>query len=125
MKIQYLKEKVLAGESITKEEASSLEHADVGELASAADEIRKRRAGNIFSLCSIINAKSGRCSENCKFCAQSAAYSVCVKEYPLISAGEALAEARCSERRGVGRVARGNAGRARSGAALGKARERY
>ena len=97
MKIEELKEKIMSGESITKAEALSLESAYVEELSRAADEIRRRFAGGNFDACTIINAKSGRCTENCKFCAQSAAYRSGAKEYPLISAEEARKK-RCARR---------------------------
>ena len=73
MKIEELKEKILSGGSVTREEALSLETADVEELSRAADEIRLRFAGGNFDACTIINAKSERCTENCRFYAQSAA----------------------------------------------------
>lgn len=116
MKIEELKEKIMSGESITKAEALSLESAYVEELSRAADEIRRRFAGDGFDACTIINAKSGRCTENCKFCAQSAAYRSGAKEYPLINAEETLREAQCSEERGIARVALVTSGR-RLGAA--------
>lgn len=116
MKIEELKEKILSGGSVTREEALALESADVEELSRAADEIRRRFAGDGFDACTIINAKSGCCTENCKFCAQSAAYRSGAKEYPLINAEEALREAQCSEERGIARVALVTSGR-RLGAA--------
>lgn len=125
MKIEELKEKITSGESITKAEALSLETADVEELSRAADEIRLRFAGEGFDACTIINAKSGRCMENCKFCAQSAAYRSGAKEYPLISAGEALREAQYNEERGIARVALVTSGRRLSAAEVDKVCEIY
>ena len=110
-KVEELKEKILSGGSVTRDEALWLEGADVEELSRAADEIRKRFAGRNFDACTIINAKSGRCTENCKFCSQSAAYRSGAKEYPLIGADEALREARYSEKRGIARVALVTSGR--------------
>lgn len=125
MTVKELKEKVMSGESLTKGEALSLETADIEELSRAADDIRKRFAGGSFDVCTIINAKSGRCTENCKFCAQSAAYRSGAKEYPLIGAGEALREARRSERSGIGRVALVTSGRKLSKSEVEKVCEVY
>ena len=55
MTVQELKEKVFAGEDITKEEALFLMNADLEEISKAADEIRKKYCGNGFDICSIIN----------------------------------------------------------------------
>ena len=73
--ITQLKEKVLNGGQITREEAILLSNAvDKQALYRAAGEIRDKRVGRRFDTCSIINARSGRCSENCKWCAQSALF---------------------------------------------------
>ncbi|MFH1798684.1 MAG: biotin synthase BioB [Candidatus Omnitrophota bacterium] len=56
----------------------------LGELVLTANRIRRDESGNEIEACSIINAKSGSCSEDCKFCAQSARYKVDIKRYPLV-----------------------------------------
>jgi len=63
-------------------------HRDV--LLAATDELRRSHSGNRVKTCSIINAKSGRCSENCNFCAQSVSHETALKDYPLINANEML-----------------------------------
>lgn len=82
--INKIKDKIISGEKITYNEALLLTDAPLKELLKAADEIRKHFCSNIFDVCSIINAKSGKCSENCKFCAQSAHYQTNINEYPLL-----------------------------------------
>jgi biotin synthase len=72
-------------------------------LLAAADEMRYAATGNKLDLCSIMNAKSGRCSENCKFCAQSGHYRTKTAEYPLVDAGRVLQLAKANEARGVRR----------------------
>lgn len=84
MDIFKLKEKVKDGYKITREEAIELYKEDYKELTKAADEIRDHFCGNEFDMCTIINAKRGKCSEDCKFCAQSAHYKTEVKEYSLL-----------------------------------------
>ena len=82
--IEELKNKIFSGEMITKDEAMSLIDAPLDELCKAADEIREKFCDNVFDICTIINAKSGRCSEDCKYCAQSAFHCTNVEEYPLL-----------------------------------------
>lgn len=62
-------------------------------LLAAASEIRECCKGKTISLCSIVNAKSGRCSEDCGFCAQSSHYRTTAPSYPLKSAAEIVSEA--------------------------------
>jgi len=71
MAIITLKEKVLKGDKLNKEEAMSLIHEPLEDLCKAADEIRDSYSGDRFDICAIMNVKGGRCSEDCKFCAQS------------------------------------------------------
>jgi biotin synthase len=53
------------------------------ELISQANEVRKKYIGNKLELCNILNARSGLCSEDCKFCAQSARHHADIPTYPL------------------------------------------
>lgn len=100
--VNELKEKILSGASITREEAIMLVDAPLEELAAAADEIRKKMCGNGFDICTIINGKCGRCSEDCKYCAQSIHYHTsCTEAYPLLSTEELLDGARYNDERGV------------------------
>ncbi len=84
--LRALKQRIIAGGRAEREDVELLLRADLSELCAAADEIRAARCGNGFDLCSIINAKSGRCGEDCKFCAQSAKYGANAEHYPLLSA---------------------------------------
>ena len=93
MNLLKLKEKVLNGYKISKEEAIELCSKDVNELAKAADEIRLKFREDSFDLCTIVNAKSGKCSEDCKFCAQSVYYNTNVKTYPLLDADTIVKDA--------------------------------
>lgn len=102
-RIEQLKQKILAGKSIGREEALELAQAPLEPLCKAADEIRQHFCGNAFDMCTIINGKSGRCSEDCKFCAQSAYYQTQVQTYPLLSHEEFLRDAKKNERQGVPR----------------------
>ena len=61
----------------------SLLNIPITELIAQGNKIRKDFAGSRLELCSIINAKSGLCSEDCKFCAQSSYHSTDITHYPL------------------------------------------
>lgn len=100
--VRQLKEKVMSGERIGKEEALQLAAAPLEELTEAADEIRRRYCGDTFDICTIINGKSGKCSEDCKFCSQSSRYHTGLKDtYPLLGTEELLKEAKYNADRGV------------------------
>ena len=99
--VEKLKNRILSGGQITKEEALSLYDAPLTELCEAANEIRIHFCGNRFDMCTIINGKSGRCSENCKYCAQSSFYHSHIEEYPLLGADEIVKQARENDDQGV------------------------
>ncbi len=99
--ITQLKEKIYHGQTVTKEEALALYKAPLAPLTAAADEIRRRFCGNRFDLCAIVNAKSGRCGEDCKFCAQSSRYPTEIVAYPLLSQREIISAANAEEQAGV------------------------
>ena len=71
------------------------------ELVSRANKIRKDCAGSKLELCSIINAKSGLCSEDCKFCAQSSRHSAGISRYPLRKKDEIVKRARHAKKIGA------------------------
>lgn len=100
--VSEMKEKVLCGEEITRQEALQLAGQPLTELQAAADEIRRKVCGDGFDLCTIVNGKCGRCSEDCKYCAQSAHYhTACEENYPLLSTEELVAGARHNAAQGV------------------------
>lgn len=62
------------------------------ELYELAHRTTKKYLGNRFDSCSIINAKSGNCSENCKWCSQSVFSRCNIEKYPLVSVDRAVKE---------------------------------
>jgi biotin synthase len=106
------KEKIIQGEEITKETALELYNAPLEELCKAADEIREHFCKNGFDMCTIINGKSGKCSENCKYCAQSAHYHTASEEYPLLDTEEIVRQAKYNADRGVVRYSIVTSGKA-------------
>ena len=109
---EEMKDKILLGEWIGREEALRLAEEPLEELRQAADEIRRKVCGSGFDLCTIVNAKCGRCSEDCRYCAQSAHYrTACEESYPLLSTQELLEDARRNAQQGVLRYSMVTSGR--------------
>lgn len=110
--LESLKKKILSGQGICPEEALRLaEKAELRPLLDAAQEITVLCAPRRFDLCSIINAKSGRCPEDCKWCAQSAHYHTGIEEYGLVPKEECLRHASVNEASGIGRFSLVTSGR--------------
>ena len=103
---------MLGGGDITREEGRWLfdleASADIVDLLSWANRIREHFKGNKIHLCSIVNIKAGGCSENCRFCAQSAAYQTESPRYGLVEQEAILTaadEAKANGVTGLGLVA--------------------
>lgn len=73
------------------------------ELMAQAHKIRKESIGEKLELCSIINAKSGLCGEDCKFCAQSSRHNADISKYPLKGKNEIVRAAETAKDIGAGR----------------------
>ncbi|MBA3007100.1 MAG: biotin synthase BioB [Proteobacteria bacterium] len=84
---------------------------DLIELCREADGLCRFFHASSFNLCSIINARSGRCSEDCRYCAQSARYPVAIDSYEQIETATALEQAKENDRAGVRRLSLVTAGR--------------
>jgi biotin synthase len=95
---------VMAGESLSAADALRLSEVSGTELYllfAEAGRIREHYVGNAVTLCSIINAKSGRCPENCAFCSQSAHHSTSVATYALVDEDEMVRCAKLAEENGA------------------------
>lgn len=102
--VMALADKVIAtGEGVSEAEAVSLAAASLDALKDAAERITKACASRRFDTCSIINGKSGKCPEDCKWCAQSAHYHAHIHEYPLVSYEKLSEAAEFSRSKGIGR----------------------
>lgn len=80
-----------------KEKAEELLSLPLDELLYRADEVRSEFVGKRLELCSILNARSGLCGEDCKFCAQSSRHRTGIETYPLKSKAEIVEAAEKAE----------------------------
>jgi len=88
---------------VDKKELLELIKLPLPELIAMADKVRRESAGSKIELCSIMNAKSGVCAEDCKFCAQSAHHTTGVSNYPLKRGTEILEAAKRARQIGAER----------------------
>ena len=107
-------EKVIeTGEGLSKDEALHLAYnLDECELEAGADVVRAKWCGSDFDFCAIINGKSGACSEDCKYCAQSHHYRAHIEEYPLLKSQDIVNDALLKTEQGVRRYSVVTSGRA-------------
>ena len=78
-------DEIIGGRRLTREDDwQFLLDAPLEELTQGADRIRQALCGKEVDLCSIINGRSGKCSEDCKFCAQSGHHCTGPRAYTAI-----------------------------------------
>ena len=121
LNISEIKDNVIHGQKLTKEQALELYGQPLESLCVAANEIRRHFCADLFDICTIINGKSGSCSENCKFCAQSSHNHTCAAQYPLLSSDEIVAHAKLNHEQGVLRYSIVTSGKRLSDAEIIKA----
>jgi len=95
-RVKELATKAIDQKGISEDDAKSLY--EIGRINpflvfAHGSAIRQHFKGKKVNLCCIINAKSGICPENCRFCAQSAHYQTDAPVYPLLSASEIIKKA--------------------------------
>ena len=77
-------DRAIRGTGCTRTEAEELIHYPEEELFAGAARIREAHFGNKVQLCSIVNAKSGKCDMDCRFCSQSGHHSTEIESYPFM-----------------------------------------
>jgi len=92
---------------LDKQELLRLYNSDLNELL----EFSSKYMSNNIEFCSLVNARNGKCSQNCKYCAQSSHYRTDIEEYPLIEVDEAQKAAIESKQNGAFRFAVVTSGR--------------
>lgn len=118
-KLDSIIEQARKGIELSAEDVSLLWHElSTATLLDIAGESTRTRVPRKYDSCSIVNARSGRCSENCKWCAQSAHFKTGCNEYDIVDHDECMAQARHNARRGVMRFSLVASGRSLKGDAL-------
>lgn len=109
---EIVKRIVATGDGLTMGEARKIAaEVSTEDLLAAAETVTKKFQPKKFDSCSIINAKSGRCPENCKWCAQSAHYHTGAVEYSLMDSDKMVKAALMCHERGIGRFSFVTSGR--------------
>ena len=116
---EELVNEIIEGRRLGKEDdLTFLIDGDLESLCQGADKIRKELCGNQVDLCTIINGRAGRCSENCRFCAQSSHHHTGAEEYDVMDVDSFVKACHVNEENGAHRFSIVTAGRSRSSAAL-------
>ena len=98
--IDNMVDTALKGQSISYDQALELEtltHEELDYLFIGTNRIREQFKGQDVKICSIVNAKSGKCVEDCSFCAQSSSFQTDSPEYELMDVEEIVAAAKEAE----------------------------
>lgn len=124
--MEALAERIIRGERLDRrDDLSMLVELDLETLCRAADQVRRVLCGDRGELCTIVNGRSGRCSEDCRFCAQSCHYHTQAEEYPFLPVQEIVEEGKRNEAAGVHRYSIVTAGRGIHGRELDHALDAY
>ena len=130
MKIEALRaltDRIIGGYRLKPEdpEVQELLTQPLAELQQEAGRLQKHFCGNHVDFCTIINARSGRCGENCKYCAQAACHHTGCEEYGFLSKEEVMKTAKADQDAGANRFAMVTSGRALTGSDFEKALDIY
>lgn len=121
-----LADEIINGKRITRnDDLSFFLDCDLEELCQGADMIRKHFVGDKVDLCSIINGRSGRCPEDCKYCAQSAHNHTECEVYSFLPEEQIIELCKLNDSEGVHRFSIVTAGRALDGEEFEKAISAY
>lgn len=126
MDILELAQEIIDGRRIKRgEDLSFFITCDLDKLCKGADQIRSMLIGDKVDLCSIINGRSGKCPENCKYCAQSAHHQTNCEVYDFLPVDTILQNCKMNESEKVDRFSIVTAGRSLDNEEFEKAIETY
>lgn len=112
MQLNNLKDKALSGQGVSRDEALwLLSYPDLDALCDAADEVARKWQGDVVDSCSIVNARSGQCGEDCKWCAQASRHHTGCATYNFIDHDEVMQAALANDQAGVKRFSLVTSGR--------------
>ncbi len=95
-------DKIFNGENLSQEEILYIsEYSETEELLDFANRVREKYHKNKISLCAAMNLKSGKCSEDCKYCSQSGFYNTNIPVYPMQDIEKVLEFAAFNEKQGI------------------------
>lgn len=126
MDVKILAKEIIDGKRLNRQDdLRFFLNCDLTPLCEGADLIRQHFCGEKVDLCTIINGKSGRCSEDCKYCAQSAHNHTGCEIYDFLDTESILQEALANEKEGVARFSIVTSGRTLNQPDFEKALEAY
>lgn len=124
--IAALADSIIQGYRIQRgDDLSIFLEAPLEELQKGAGALQRHFCGNHVDFCTIINGRSGRCREDCKYCAQAACHHTGCDEYGFLPKEEIIANAKANQDAGANRFAIVTSGRALTGADFEKALDAY
>ncbi len=127
MNVLQLADDIISGKTVLKrgDDLNFFIDCDLEALGAGADKIRAHFVGDSVDLCSIINGRSGRCPEDCKYCAQSAHHHTSCEEYDFLPEEKIVEMCNTNAAAGVDRFSIVTAGRALTGEEFDKAIHAY
>lgn len=115
-RVAELTNKIIAGYRLSPtDDRSIFMDTPLEELSEEAYRLQKQFCGNHIDLCTIVNGRSGRCGENCKYCAQAACHKTGVDTYGFLPQEQIMAHAKANQDAGANRFSIVTSGGALSG----------
>jgi biotin synthase len=105
-RLKKIEDRILAGKNASAKDAqflANISDQDIFDLFAAANRIRHHFQGDSIDLCSIVNAKSGKCPEDCSYCAQSTRSRARIAAYPLLEKNQVICKAEEAQKGGAKR----------------------